>query len=558
MVIDMEHKGPLDSHLAAKRVFLTMRGKYHFPRMEHTITNRIKKCLPCQLHMYTTTKPHKLNMTTHTTTPRTVLGIDIAPDLPPDRGYNHLLVFLDFATNHVSLHPIKSRSSPDLLHAFQNYIKEFGIPHIVRHDNEKGLVHGEFHQFCEDLLIEQVQGLPNKGQTNGKIESQIRNIKYALRSTTTANATKHCWIDHIWKIQHSLNKAVSVATNMSPEMAMFGHEIPLRKTTIISQHSIHDHNPLQSRLPLIARQTLLQQRVQAQQSRLTQQNQTRTSNTYAIGDIVWKRIMQRTGPGVKHALEARYTGPFEITAISGSTVTLDSPLAKFTVPVQTHIDQLKPYCSTMEQPAGPAWDNTLRTSLNIQRDPVASRTRKRSRDNTEQSDTEAPTKNIRREQTPSPSISPTRTDTSHSEHSSDFPSPTESEQFCWDINDPAQVPLPDADQPMPAATEATPEKETASGEIPSTDQEQEETPLDQRPNKSAQIRSATQGSSTQRQSSPAVLKPTTSRDNRPNNTNTATSTDKQTDGTTGTKDTQTTLSNQDKSTQTSGFYLIHT
>jgi len=59
MIIDAEHQGPLGAHLAPKRVFLSLRERYHFPSMESRVSQRIKQCLPCQLNMYTTTKNHK-------------------------------------------------------------------------------------------------------------------------------------------------------------------------------------------------------------------------------------------------------------------------------------------------------------------------------------------------------------------------------------------------------------------------------------------------------------------------------------------------------------------
>ena len=103
----------------------------------------------------------------------------------------------------------------------------FGIPHTVRHDNEKGITEGEFRKFCDTKMIEQITGLPNKGQTNGRVEAQIRNIKYALRATTTSNSSKDRWKDELWKVQLSMNNAVS------PETMMFGYPLPLRATTLI-------------------------------------------------------------------------------------------------------------------------------------------------------------------------------------------------------------------------------------------------------------------------------------------------------------------------------------
>ena len=203
MIIDSEHQGPLGAHLAPKRVFLSLRERYHFPSMEAQVTQRIKQCVPCQLNMYTTTKSHKLHMTTTSSKPRSTVGIDIAPDFPPDRGHHHIIIFVDFASNFVTIKPLKTRTSKEILEKFLEHVAMFEIPHTVRHDKKKGITEGDFKRFCETNMIEQVTGLPNKGQTNGRVESQIRNIKHALRSTTTSNSSKDKWRDKLWKIQLS-------------------------------------------------------------------------------------------------------------------------------------------------------------------------------------------------------------------------------------------------------------------------------------------------------------------------------------------------------------------
>ena len=151
--------------------------------------------------MYTTTKSHKLHMTTSSSKPRATVGIDIAPDFPPDRGHNHIIIFVDFASNFVTIKPLKTRTSKEILEKFLEHVATFGIPHTVRHDNEKGITEGEFRKFCDTNMIEQITGLPNKGQTNGRVEAQIRNIKYALRATTTSNSSKDRWKDELWKVQ---------------------------------------------------------------------------------------------------------------------------------------------------------------------------------------------------------------------------------------------------------------------------------------------------------------------------------------------------------------------
>ena len=136
------------------------------------------------------------------------------------------------------------------------------------------------------------------------MEAQIRNIKYALRSTTTANASKDRWKDELWKIQLSMNNAVSTATDMSPETMMFGYPLPLRATSLIqldcpSQQEIEGGT---SRLPLRVRAHQISDKATRQQSQLDRQNEKLRANEYQVGDLVLREVMQ-------HSTCLLYTSP---------------------------------------------------------------------------------------------------------------------------------------------------------------------------------------------------------------------------------------------------------
>ena len=119
-----------------------------------------------------------------------------------------------------------------------------------------------------------------------------------------------------------------------------------------------------------------------------------------MGDLVLKQVIQHTTVGTRHALECKYTGLYEIISIESSSVTLDSPSAKFATPVKCHVDQLKPFVLPDSPSTSPAWDQGLRHQINVPLSPISSRTRKRSHP-TENSDkqTEPPSKAVTRSAT---------------------------------------------------------------------------------------------------------------------------------------------------------------
>ena len=166
---------------------------------------------------------------------------------------------------------------------------------------------------------------------------------------------------------------------MSPETMMFGYPLPLRSTSLIqldcpSQQEIEGGT---SRLPLRVRAHQISDKASRHQSQLDKQNEKLRANEYQVGDLVLKEVMQHSTAGTRHALDCKYTGPYEITSVERSSVTLDSPSAKFATPVKCHIDQLKPFVIPDTPSTSPTWDQGLRHQINIPTSPVSSRTRKR-------------------------------------------------------------------------------------------------------------------------------------------------------------------------------------
>ena len=118
-----------------------------------------------------------------------------------------------------------------------------------------------------------------------------------------------------------MNNAVSTATDMSPETMMFGYPLPLRATSLIqldcpSQQEIEGGT---YRLPLRVRAHQIKDKATKHQSLLDKQNDKLRTNEYQVGDLVLKQVMQHSTVGTRHALECKYTGPYE-NNISGKLV----------------------------------------------------------------------------------------------------------------------------------------------------------------------------------------------------------------------------------------------
>jgi len=303
------------------------------------------------------TPSHKLHPFNVPTAPRQLIGIDLATDLPPVKNLSHVVLLVDYNTKYIHVTPVKSKSSSDLLHAFTQYVKDFGIPHAVRHDQELGLTGGDFAAFCSAHNIEQMTTLPYKGQSNGRTEVQIRNFKHALQKHCLAADAKSTWPDEIWKIQLSLNTSTCLATNATPESLLFSTTLPNKTTDLahVITTSIDS-----SKLDKAA-----SHRSQTQARQLELANKSKTDSNFNTGDIVLRKIVQHTADGSRHALDTKFCGPFRIQSTGNSHAIITPVGDNYSGTTKVHYDHLKPYMTSSEPHMHPSWDKNIRHALNL-------------------------------------------------------------------------------------------------------------------------------------------------------------------------------------------------
>jgi hypothetical protein len=357
MVIKLEHTKNQGVHLPHGRVFKTISAKYFFPKMAERIKDHVHKCFPCQLMAYHTKPPHKLSMYDCGNQPRQAIGLDLAVELPPVRTLKHVLLVVDYGTNYVQAYPLSSRKSIDILKAFKQYVSAFGIPHLVRHDQELGFTGAEFAAFCNEHNIEQVQTLPYKSNSNGRTEVQVRNFKHMLQKSCLNAGDKTNWPDHIWKVVLGLNTSVSLAFDRSPEELLFGTPL-LNKTTDIAMLSYSsDPEKLASQAHT--------HRSDKQLRQLERNNKHKRVNSFSIGDLVLRKIIPKAADGSKHALDTKFQGPFTIIDKTDTTCTIQPVADNFSGTALVHPDHLKPFHTTSTPALAPSWNKHIAHRLNM-------------------------------------------------------------------------------------------------------------------------------------------------------------------------------------------------
>ena len=138
LLIQSKHFTVFGLHNSATRMKRDILSQYHVTRK--VLGDKLKmlktNCLVCQFNK-TNAVSHELKISTFRRSPQTCWAVDIIPNMPTTKNGNKaIFLAIDMFTGFVSLSPLKSRKTEDLIQAFTSAIlNPFKIPEVVRCDN---------------------------------------------------------------------------------------------------------------------------------------------------------------------------------------------------------------------------------------------------------------------------------------------------------------------------------------------------------------------------------------------------------------------------------------
>jgi hypothetical protein len=92
----------------------------------------------------------------------------------------------------------------------------------------------------------------------------------------------------------------------------------------------------------IRKESAIHQKEQ-QAKQLEHQNRSRRDNTFAVNDLVLRKVMSKAADGSKHALDTKYVGPFRVKEVTNTSCVICQVGANFSGTSEVHPDHLKPF-----------------------------------------------------------------------------------------------------------------------------------------------------------------------------------------------------------------------
>jgi len=221
------HDSPTSGHAGHFKTFQRLRQLYYWPKMEEDCKAYVRSCRICQEQKVDRRKPPGLmGSSRKVTRPFELLCSDFVGPLPRSRkGYNNLLVCVDYFSKYVFLKPTRNAKAKTLCDTLENEIfLVYGCPRTICVDSGPAYKSKELKALCAKYNVtigKNIYYMPRNNPT----ERYNQTVETMLRSYIESN--QRTWDERIPEIQAALRSAVNEVTKFTPQFLVFGSELVL-------------------------------------------------------------------------------------------------------------------------------------------------------------------------------------------------------------------------------------------------------------------------------------------------------------------------------------------
>ena len=328
----------------------------HWATMRKDVRTFVKQCPCCQFMqssktLIATTAPYNVSVRA----PMDRLNIDSIGPLPPDyHGNTYIIVIIDVFSRFVELYAAKDATALSAAKAVVQWIGRYGIPGEILTDNGTQYTAEIITQLCDLIRVEHLTILPYSHEENAVVERANREVNRHLRAIVFDKKVKNEWSLFLPLVQRIMNSSVSASTGVTPASIIFSNAVDLDKGLLPDAAKrvaeFEQGKPLNEYLfKLLKNQAHIIALAQSTQYEINQEHMRRKTNQgnqvteYDINDyVIYEHPTSLlTGDSRPDKLAMHYRGPYRITAIDGSRISIQNLVdTQITV---AHISQLRPF-----------------------------------------------------------------------------------------------------------------------------------------------------------------------------------------------------------------------
>ena len=355
-LLQQVHNSSTAGHLGQAKTHDLLTRHFYFPGLRAFVNTYVAGCHTCTRNKVPRHKPFgPLQSLPIPASPWQSLSMDAIIELPPSKGYDSIMVFVDRFTKQAHFVPYlaKGFDAPELAIMFrQNIMRLHGIPRDIISDRGSIFNSQFWRAFVNGLGIKPNFSTAFHPQSDGQTERVNQVLEQYLRTYCNYNQTD--WSTLLDLAEFSYNNAVHASTKYSPFEANYGYHpqdpstIPLPSSSMVPAASQH-----LERLSHIQKDLATNiEKAQASHAKYYNRKIKEITGSidqqpvFKVGDMVFlnRKNIKTHRPALK--LDNRMLGPFKIIEATPSPLAfkLDLPPTMAVHPA-FHVSLLEPLCS---------------------------------------------------------------------------------------------------------------------------------------------------------------------------------------------------------------------
>ena len=331
-----------ESHAGVKGTYSVLQLYHWFRGMKEVVKSVVRHCRICLASRGRPLTKEKLHPDQRPVTLGGRWHID-GLQLPPSKGYDHLMVAVDVATKYVVLRPARGETGDAAAGILMDITRRFGRPREVTTDRGRAFMCELFMRVCQRLMIRFKPIGVGQPQADGMVERVNRTLIHVASVICKGDGTK--WAQMIGEIEYAMNTRISSVTGHSPYELVFGRRPPgptytddIREGSVEGGEGEQLHT-LTRRIDVL-QQLAHENQMKAAKEQVSYHDAHAQAHTFKLGDKVWLYKASSVEKGVTSKLAYKWKGPYIIVRVIGPVTYIIMGMDGRILPGTVHARQL--------------------------------------------------------------------------------------------------------------------------------------------------------------------------------------------------------------------------
>lgn len=306
-------------HCGTYKTYQLLQQHHQFQSMYHTIKRIIKTCDLCQRTKVNNVTARGPTLNLIPEKPMEMVSADLMGPLPRGQGgCQYILAILDIFSKYIKLYPLKRATTDTIVRRIVNdYIPTMGLFQKILTDNGTQFTSKKWIRKMEELKIKSIHTTAYHPESN-PVERANREIGRLLRTYCHKQHTN--WLRWLDNVEFWINNTTHTTTGYSPQYIMFGENIPLSITQLVTFPKYEPTNSVPDIIQIVMKKTQRKSKLRSEYK-----DRDKKFPKYAVGMkvLVKEHRLSSAEDHETHKLFLLYHGPYQICEVhDNNTVTV--------------------------------------------------------------------------------------------------------------------------------------------------------------------------------------------------------------------------------------------